>query len=282
MKSEVFLFAAIAASFFHFCTGARIVVMYAVSSKSHMFAVLPVIEELARKEHQITVFSPFKGIVKNVPNAREIFLSELATLTEETQIDWFAMQKEGPAQMFTMLSFIKGSSMKACDEILTRPEFLEIVKKRDVDLFIVDGLFHEFLYPVFDLIGVPFVTHSSSTPLPVVLAAIGAPIDYASVPTAIADFADDHMTFSQRLINMIPNEIFNLVRTYYLMKDLDALVKTHFPNARSITELEGEASIFIINCHPITNWPRSLPPSIVPIGALHTRPAEPLPQVDTL
>ena len=33
------------------------------------------------------------------------------------------------------------------------------------------------------------------------------------------------------------------------------------------------------DCHPITNWPRSLPPTIVPIGALHTRPAEPLSQV---
>ena len=68
---------------------------------------------------------------------------------------------------------------------------------------------------------------------------MGAPIDYASVPTAIADFADDHMTFSQRLIYIIPNEIFNFVRTYYLMQDLGALVKTRFPNARSIAELEG-------------------------------------------
>ncbi len=275
MKFETFLFAFVGTCFFSICTGARIVVIYAVSSKSHMFAVMPVIEKLAEKGHQITVFSPHGGIAKKVLNNHEIILTEFAN---KTQIDWFAMQKEGPIQMFSIL---KSALAKSCNEILTHPEFRKIVMKRNVDLFIVDGFFHEFLYPVFDLIGVPFVTHSASTPLPAVLAAMGAPIDYAFVPTAITDF-DDHMTFFQRLTNMISNEIFSFIRTYYLMKDLDALVKTHYPGARPIAELEGEASIYIINCHPMTNWPRSLPPTIVPLGALHTRPAKLLPEVSKL
>ena len=28
------------------------------------------------------------------------------------------------------------------------------------------------------------------------------------------------------------------------------------------------------------HWPRSLPPTIVPVGAIHTRPAKPLPKVN--
>ena len=281
MKVKIFFLFFLVACLTHSSSGAKIVVVYPVSSKSHIFAVMPAVEELGKRGHQVTVFSPFKGIAKNVPNGREVFLSGIANILDEAQLDWFAMQKQGPTQILSILPFLKDWAMRGGDYIFKNPEFLDIVKKRDVDLFIVDGLFNEFLYPVFDLIGVPFVTHSSSSVFPVVLAAMGAPIDYAAVPTGLVEF-DDHMTFFQRLANIIPNEIFNLVRTHYIIKDQDKLVKSHFPNARPIAEVEGEISICIVNSNPMTNWPRSLPPTIVPVGALHTRPAETLPKVRKL
>jgi glucuronosyltransferase len=243
-----------------------------------MLAVMPAIEELAQRGHEVTVISPFKGIGNKVKNGNEIFLSEIAKEMDKSDIDWFAMQKQGSTQFFTMLYYIKEISMRACDSLLNNPEFREIVAKRDVDLFIVDGMFHEFLYPIFDLIGVPFVTHSSSSAFPSTLVAMGAPIDYASVPLPTLD-ADDSMTFTQRLMNIIPNEIMGLLLNHYVKNDLEALVKSHFPDSRSIAELEGDASICIINSHPMTSWPRSLPPTMVPIGALHTRPAKSLPEV---
>ena len=280
MKVETFFLVFLVACLKHSSSGAKIVVVYPVCSKSHIMAVMPAVEELGKRGHQVTVFSPFKGIAKNVPNVREIILSDIAKMMDEAQIDWFAMQKQGPTQILSVLPFLKDWGMRGGDYIFKNTEFLDIVNKRDVDLFIVDGLFNEFLYPVFDLIGVPFVTHSSAL-FPVVLTAMGAPIDYAVVPTALVEF-DDHMTFSQRLMNIIPNEIFKLVRTHYIIKDQDVLVKRHFPNARPIAEVEGEVSICIVNSNSVTHWPRSLPPTIVPVGALHTRPAEPLPKVRKL
>ena len=281
MKNQKFFLIFLVVCLTHSSGGAKIVVVYPICSKSHILAVMPAVEELGKRGHQVTVFSPFKGIAKNVPNSREVFLPVIAKMLDEAQIDWFAMQKQGPTQVFSMLPFIKDVGMLGGDYIFKHHEFLDIVNKRDVDLFIVDGMFNEFLYPVFDLIGVPFVTHSSSSVFPVVLQAMGAPIDYAAVPTGLVEF-DDHMTFFQRLMNIIPNEIFNVVRTHYIIKDQDKLVQSHFPNARPIAEVEGEVSICIVNSNPMTNWPRSLPPTIVPVGALHTRPAEPLPKVRKL
>ena len=278
MKVRTLLFTVFVSCCVQSCISARIVVVYAVCSKSHMIAVMPAIEELAQRGHQVTVISPFKGIGKKVKNGREIFLADIAKGMDEAEIDWFAMQKKGSTQFLTMLSYIKDISLKSCESILNLPEFREIVEKRDADLFIVDGMFHEFLFPIFDHIGVPFVTHSSSSAFPTTLAAMGAPIDYASVPLPILD-ADDQMTFSQRLMNIIPNEIMGVLLTHYIKNNLNALVKSHFPGVRSIAEMEGEASICIINSHPMTSWPRSLPPTMVPIGALHTRPAQPLPEV---
>ena len=252
--------------------------MYSVSTKSHVYGVLPVVEELAKRGHEITFFSPYKGIAKNILNVKEFVLSDAAKVIEETQVDWFAMQEAGPTQIFSILPYMKMMSIRSGEDIFSHPEFLRIVKNRDVDLFLVDGLFHEFLYPVFDQLGIPFVTHSSSIAFPQVLGKIGAPIDYASVPTSITEF-DEEMTFFERLMNILPNEIFYRIRYYSIIKPLDELLQSHFPGVKSIIELEGEASINIVSNHPMTNWVRSFPPNIIPIGPIHTRPAKPLPKV---
>jgi glucuronosyltransferase len=279
MNNRAFLILTVlVASFVQSCSSAKIVVLYTVSTKSHMYAVMPAIEELAQRGHQVSIFSSFQGMAKNVKNGREFFLKEAAQLVDETEVDWFSMQKEGLNQFLTMMRYVKQMSLTSCNNLLTHPDFLEILRKREVDLFIVDGYFHEFLFPIFDHIGVPFVTHSSNSAFPNMLAAMGASKDYAFVSTSIVQL-DDPITFPRRLLNVMLNEISRHIRTHYILKDLDALLQSHIPGVRSIAEVEGEASLCIINSHPMTNWPRSLPPTIVPIGALHTRPAKSLPKV---
>jgi glucuronosyltransferase len=152
------------------------------------------------------------------------------------------------------------------------------VEKRDVDLFIVDAFGNEFTYPIIDKLGVPFVIHGSSSAFPSTLNAMGAPADYASVPLMLAEY-DEQMTFTQRLINTFSGEFMKYFRNFYIFTKLDAIVQREFPGVKSIVELEGDASLYITNTHPVTNWPRSLPPTILSIGALHARPAKQLPPV---
>lgn len=163
----------------------------------------------------------------------------------------------------------------SCETLLTNPEFRKIVVERVVDLFLVDPLGGEFTFPVIEKIGVPFVIHSSSSGVPQTLAAMGAQKDYASVPTLLTEF-DNQMTFFQRIKNIMSLEIILPVRNHLVFRKQNAILQREFPGVRPIQELEGEASLYITNTHPVTNWPRSLPPTILPIGALHTRPAKPL------
>lgn len=260
------------------CFGERIVVLYPLGSKSHFYAVMPIIEKLVERGHNVTVFTPFKGITKNVKNVREVILESLAKKIDEVDIDWFAMQKQGATQFFKMMFSSIELAALACEELITNPVFRQIVETREVDLFIVDGIGNEFTYPVIDKLGVPFVLHGASSAFPATLGALGAPIDYASVPIVFMDF-DDKMTFFQRLINFLTGELIKLVRDHFVFKKLDAILQREFPGVKPIVQLEGEASLLITNTHPITNWPRSLPPTIIPIAALHTRPAKQLPSV---
>lgn len=83
---------------FNCCNSERIVVLYPIGSKSHFYAIVPVVEELAKRGHQLTVFSPFEGITKNTKNVSEVILPNIARNLEEANLDWFAMQKQGMTQ----------------------------------------------------------------------------------------------------------------------------------------------------------------------------------------
>ena len=278
MKLQSLALIVFSAAFSNFCAGERIVVLHTIGSKSQFYAVRPVIEELAKRGHKMTVFTPFKGITQNKENISEVVLPNVARIMEEADIDWFVMQKQGAMQAFTMLDSMTTLFIAACEQLLTHPEFRKIVEERNVDLFIVDALFHEFTYPIIDKVGVPFVIHSSSGAFPSTLYAMGAPLEYASVPNYLSDF-NNQMTFLERLMNVLTGEMIKPLQNYYFAKQLEAIVQREFPGVRSMAELEGEPSLYIINTHPVINWPRSLPPTILPIGALHVTQPKPLPQV---
>ena len=278
MKLQSLALIVFSAAFSNFCAGERIVVLHTIGSKSQFYAVRPVIEELAKRGHKMTVFTPFKGITQNKENISEVVLPNVARIMEEADIDWFVMQKQGAMQAFTMLDSMTTLFIAACEQLLTHPEFRKIVEERNVDLFIVDALFHEFTYPIIDKVGVPFVIHSSSGAFPSTLYAMGAPLEYASVPNYLSDF-NNQMTFLERLMNVLTGEMIKPLQNYYFAKQLEAIVQREFPGVRSMAELEGEPSLYITNTHPVVNWPRSLPPTILPIGALHVTQPKPLPQV---
>ncbi|XP_057375387.1 UDP-glycosyltransferase UGT5-like [Daphnia carinata] len=258
------------------CMGERIVVLYPMGSKSHFYAVLPLLEELAERGHNVTVFSAFKGITKTIKNANEIILPSIAQKLDAMEIDWFAMQKQGPTQILTMMSIMTDFAISACEEMVTNPEFRNVIKNRDVDLFIADAFGNEFTYPIIDKMGIPFVIHGSSSLLPITLDAMGAPKEYAAAPTMTLDF-DNHMNFFQRLLNVVSGESLKFMRDYFIIAKLDAIVQREFPGVKTIQEVEGDASLYISNAHAVTNWPRSLPPTVLTIGAIHARPAKQLP-----
>jgi glucuronosyltransferase len=108
---------------------------------------------------------------------------------------------------------------------------------------------------------------------------MGADWDYASIPFPMTGF-HDKMTFSQRLSNLRMAFTFHSLRKTYIIDTLDEYVKKDFPNARPKANFLKEASLVLINSDVTPDWPRSLPSTVIPIGAVHARPAEELPTVN--
>lgn len=259
------------------CLSARILVLFPLGPKSHKNSITPIAEALAERGHEITLVSSFPP-TKPVKNIREIVLTELTHSLDGDTIKWFEMTEQGVTQMVTMISYIRTLMRDGYATLMRNPEFLAVLKERNFDLVIFDALFTEFAHAISEYLQVPKIARSAASETPFSFHSMGIPNDYAYVPSVLTDF-DDRMTFFQRLVNMLTAESQALVYKYAAIDLVDEMVKKDFPEARTVAEMEKETSLILMNSHPTTAWPRSLPPTIIPLGALHTRPAQPLSSV---
>ena len=233
-------------------------------------------QELARRGHDITVVSPFKLATEN--SIHQLYLAEMAAMFENHSHNWFAMSKQGTKQIFTMLNSMKAMVIKGYESLETNEEFQSLIKGSKIDLFIVNSYFSEFslIYP--DRLKVPFILHGSGSGHAVSLLPMGAPMDYASIPTPLTEF-DDQMGFFQRLTNALQSELAMVFYNWIVLKPLEERIRRDLPETIALADLMTKASLLVINSHAATDWPRQLPPSVVSIGALHTRRAKILTEV---
>lgn len=255
----------------------RIWVLSPISTKSHKISFMPIAEALAEKGHQVTVVSPFPPLTdKNSKNLTEIVVGNVF---DETSVDWFDVQSSNLIKLLVITIKNFHEMMQAgYDNLMKNKEFRKIFESRAVDLVIVDAILNEFTLPIIDHLKVPYIFYCTTTGAPWVMDMFNIPHEYATVPSGVGD-EESNMSFMERLINMLSTESFKILRKIFLINMMDNYVKKEFPNSRAITEIERDAELCFINSHPATAWTRTLPPHVIPLGALHVRPAKPLPNV---
>jgi len=177
-----------------------------------------------------------------------------------------------------MITHFKTLYFAGYDLLMANQEFQSFIQSGDIELIISDGFIHEYILNVVDSLKVPLVLHCSGPGLAYTLKSMGVSSDYASIPTAITDF-DEPMNFMQRIANALQSELTEIVIEFFILRPLQERMRIDMPNMRTFTEIKKDVSLLIMNKDPVTSWPRSLPPSIISVGALHARAAKPLPEV---
>ena len=133
-------------------------------------------------------------------------------------------------------------------------------------------------FQIVDNLKVPFVLHSAAAGYCLSLQPMGVSMDYAAVPTSLTEF-DDRMSFTERFTNAVQSEVLKLFIDWYIFRPLEERIRMDMPVNKPLLELKEGASLLIENSHAATDWPRYLPPTVVRIGSLQTRPAKKLPEV---
>lgn len=254
---------------------AQILMLSPMGTRSHMYSFMPIMEALAERGHNITTVTPHEPKTKS-PNIKKITISEIA---QHLEADWQKFERDSiPIGVKNFITELVTLQSIGYEIMMKNSQIQEIMRNKNVDLVIVDAIMNEFTFPFIDYLGVPFIFHSAATGTPWSLAAFDIPNDYARIPSVVSDFKSE-MTFFERLANMLSVEILLFFRKMYVLPILDNLARNDFPNSRPIKQIERSAQLCLASHHPTTAWPRILPQIFVPIGALHVRPPQPLPDV---
>jgi len=266
---------------FCFCAGseaAKILGVFCFGFKSHLLSALPIIESLAEKGHEVTLVTPFQNL-QLANSIHQIYLEEWAELfKEEDERDYFAMQKQNSFSQ-VMLMFLEATQLfrKAYTALMTHPEIEQIIEDQKIDLMLIDA-FVTIPLPLADVLGVPVVGHYSNAGTLAIFNKLGISPEYASVPAGLIDF-DDQMSFFQRMANMFSATTMMTIIELVFTSSLEQAHKESYPNSRSVSDMAKDLAIALVNSHPTTAWQRPLPPNVIPIGSVHTRPAKSLEEV---
>lgn len=159
-------------------------------------------------------------------------------------------------------------------------QFLNTVKTEKFDLVVYDLATISFWLGAVDLIGRP----------PVIgITAFGVPewsMDYSGTPYPIQNNPHfllplgKNMDFWERLYNTGVFYYAKLLRQYYHVEHRDREARKAFGEGiRSITEIEDDIAINLVNINWATEGSFPVSPSLIPIGGLHIKPVQPLPEV---
>ncbi|XP_050356504.1 UDP-glucosyltransferase 2-like isoform X2 [Nymphalis io] len=256
---------------------AKILAVFPTPSISHQVVFRPLVQELARRGHDVTVITTDPAFPKgqSPQNLTEIDVHDISynMWTKFLQAD---KGKEENAQ--TQIKFIFELLAGVFEEQMKTTDVQKLIndKNNKFDLLFIESCVRpaigfSYLYKV------PVIEISSLGALYETFDESGAATNPLIYPIAIR----------QRLNNLTVwdkiQELYTQFRGKYIFAELvsveDKMLQKIFgSNIPSIAELRKNVHMLFLNVHPIWDFNRPVPPNIVYLGGLHQNPAKELPQ----
>lgn len=157
---------------------------------------------------------------------------------------------------------------------------LNYPKDYKFDLVIFDPTANQVLYPLIDRFGRPPVVAVTPFLLPHYLnSAMGNHIFPSYMPHYMSELTNS-MSFVQRFHNFMYSYYEIYVRRYEFMIHEEQSARKYFGNeyVRPLHQYEDDFAVLLCNYDPLMEYGIALPPNIIPVGGLHARPGNKLPE----
>nr|CAD7599797.1 unnamed protein product [Timema genevievae] len=254
---------------------ANILGLLPMPSPSHHIWNRSLMLALAERGHNITVFTP-DSEKKPRPNYKQIIIEDMyednMNFTEFGDLNVY----QGVIQLFAISYDLSAQvlSSKAAKKLssLANTEKFDLIIADITGLECVQGYIHKFGSP--PVIGITAYSHPVWTSY-----ATGNPHNPAYFPEITLPFSN-RMTFIKRLQNFMLHVFTIISRNYYYMDRSDKQSRTYFGDEMPyVGSYETNMSIIMVNTHFSFDHPQPHVPAIIPVGGLHLKPAQDLPQV---
>ncbi|XP_044736978.1 UDP-glycosyltransferase UGT5-like, partial [Chrysoperla carnea] len=247
---------------------ANILVLSHVLSPSHTIWHIPIVQELVKNGHNVTLVTP-----EFQKNANNYTLIHLKGGYEKLNFASWNLDDFQDFKAFDTL--LLDYFPISCQLTLESNGFEQILNypKNSFDLILLDvTMSAECFYPLIKKLGTPPIIGTSPLGLvPWSGSFTGDWIYPAIFPFYTLPFTDK-MTFWQRFINFYVHIYLILHRNYVATPSvMDVMKPVYGPDADYSLDLEKRISLFLLNLDPVLGFPRPITPNVIPVGGLHAR-----------
>jgi len=254
------------------CTEKILVVTF-FESKSHKITYMGLIEELAKRGHEITIVSPVKAM-KEIKNVKEIFTIDLEKGMLGSRFNVFEMKEKKTSLNPFMLVDEFGA---VCRQSYDLPQVKELINQK-FDLIFFQPLFNDCVLGLIHRLKAPLVLFFPTTAPTFLLSKLGGDHPPSVTPNLFLGYSDE-MTFPQRFFNFGASAFMEGVLRFYYEPAMTAIYREKLghdiPNVR---EILGNTSLALSNGHFSLSKPKPYLPDIIDVGGIHSKPAKPLPK----
>lgn len=249
------------------CENAHILMLFPSGS---VIGIAPIAEELSERGHKVTLVAPKK------------YTSMLKNLQKVAKIDYFV-----PAEPADSFSVTHSCSVNAESSLLDIEKFNDgiyrtLMLHKDIDQskvssIIADAESWRFTYPTIKMFQAPYVLYTSEfSGLEQFLSASGFATQYLYSQRNRIGCQEFGSGVSKKLYTEMVESFFG--KTPLVKLDISQ-VESNFHESLLTREIEKEAALFFFHGHPSIAEIHSLPPAIIPLGAVHASPPKLLPPV---
>lgn len=267
-------------NFFGNVYGSMILVGAPFGTKSHKNVYVPLVKELAKRGHQITVVTNYATPdFSELDSIKEIVIDELA-LDSSLYGNFFEMaispmKKLGLA--ITMMSSMFTFPPMIAEKTYSHPEVKKLIATSSrFDLVLLAEVSSIICLPMAWHFKAPVIVLGPNAAFPGMGPLFGDDDHLSYVPFPMTPFSDQ-MTLSQRTINFVAAKMFYYLNHQWPQSSVRSIVqRLALPNSPPIDEIERNISLYFTNTHSSFSYPRTLPPQIIEVGGMHCQPAKPL------
>ncbi|XP_037031395.1 UDP-glucosyltransferase 2-like [Bradysia coprophila] len=258
--------------------GARILGFFGAPIRSHFIVEEPLMKELAKRGHDVTVITPFSQQGSALDNYRYIEISDSLNSSFFQSFTSSAVQsgdeKSSILKIFNMLYSMAGESMN----LLRHPKFLAL-KKEHFDLVIIGWFLNDYALGLSGHFHCPSVIITANKNLYPIRQFSGNPSSALTIPTVLIE-VNPRMAFFDRVLNLFAYIVeflmFEFIFHWYAMPYYKEAFPPHqYP---SYDEVSKNVSLVLVAQHFSGHVPEALLPNVIEIEGLHVeKEPSPLP-----
>lgn len=257
----------------------NILAVFPHPGKSHQFVFGPIIRQLVKRGHNLTVIVHYTYNVKD-DNYKEILLGDV-NKTGESFFDLKSLHESVFSSQVKHPFLLTNIGLKSCETLLSNAGVGDLIQtKRKFDLIIAEffnsecvlGFVHKFEAP---LIGV-----STGILMPWHGDRLGNPDNPSYIPCSHLG-QSNQMGFTDRLFNFLGIYWYKLIY-WWKMADFHKMVEEKFQRKLPpFDELMKNISLLLVNSHVSFTFSRPLVPGIIEVGGVHIGNSKLLPAVSS-